>query len=73
MPKCDFNKVAKFLNFDMGVHSMHIFRTAFLKNTSGRLLLEVQEVLGVRTYSIIYTIITFYTKAWLWKGGIETF
>ena len=30
MPKCDFKKVAK-----------HIFRTPFLKNTSGRLLLSI--------------------------------
>ena len=31
MPKCDFNKVAL----------LHIFKTPFLKNTSGWLLLKV--------------------------------
>ena len=50
MPKCDFNKVAKLQsNFNeitlrQGCSSenlVHIFRTPFLNNTSGRLLLKL--------------------------------
>ena len=37
MPKCDFNKVAKHKR----MHRVHIFRTAFLKNTSERLFLLI--------------------------------
>ena len=48
MPKCDLNKVAKQSNFfeialRHGCHPvilLHIFRTPFLKNTSGRLPLD---------------------------------
>ena len=47
MPKCDFNKVASnFIEITLQhtyspVNLLHIFRTPFLKNTSGRLLLTV--------------------------------
>ena len=42
MPKCDFNKVAEITLWHgcFPVNFLHIFRTAFLKNTSGQLLLE---------------------------------
>ena len=43
MPKYDFNKVTKQIALRHGhspVNSLHIFRTPFLNNTSGRLLLE---------------------------------
>ena len=41
MPKCDFNKVAIMLWHGCSpVNLPHIFRTPFLKNTSGRLLLK---------------------------------
>ena len=46
MPKCDFNKVAlQFFEITLWhgcslVNLLHIFRTRFVKNTSGRLLLE---------------------------------
>ena len=43
MPKCDFNKVAK--HVCSPVNLLHIFRTSFLKNNSGRLLLDVLDVL----------------------------
>ena len=39
MPKCDFNKVA--LHGYSPVNLLHIFRTAFLRSTSGGLLLDV--------------------------------
>ena len=38
MPKCDFNKVA--------VDLLHIFRTPFLKNASGRLHLKATHATG---------------------------
>ena len=46
MPKCDFNKVALLCNFIeialqhgcSPVNWLHIFKTPFLKNTSGHLL-----------------------------------
>ena len=49
MPKCDFNKVALHCNFIeitlrrgcSPVNVLHMFRIPFLKNTSGRLLLNV--------------------------------
>ena len=50
MPKCDFNKVAKLQsNFNeitlrqesSSENLLPIFRTPFLKNTSGRLLLKL--------------------------------
>ena len=46
MPKCDFNKVAKELSRNRSLHEcspvnlLHIFRTPFLKNASGRLLVK---------------------------------
>ena len=46
MPKCDFNKVVlqlywnRTLAWCSPVNFLHIFRTLFLKNTSGRLLLH---------------------------------
>ena len=48
MQKCDFNKVAMQSNFIeivlwhgcSSVNLLHIFRTPFLKNLSGRLLLD---------------------------------
>ena len=40
MPKCDFNKVAKQLQFGCSpANLLYIFRAPFRKNTSGRLLL----------------------------------
>ena len=50
MPKCDFNKLqSNFIEIILWhgcspVNSLHIFRTAFLKNTSGWLLLS--NILG---------------------------
>ena len=47
IPKCDFNKVAKQFYWNRTSASVfscdlvHIFITAFLQNTSGRLLLEM--------------------------------
>ena len=47
MPKCDFNKVSSnFIEITLGhgcssINLLHIFRTLFPKNNSGRLLLEV--------------------------------
>ena len=46
MPKCDFNKVA-LRHGHSPVNLLHIFRTPFLKNTSGRLLLQVGIVISV--------------------------
>ena len=43
MPKCDFNKVAKQIAPRHGnspVNLLHIFRTPFPENTSGRPLLK---------------------------------
>ena len=40
MPKCDFSKVA------LPVNLVHIFRTPFPKNTSGRLLLETWNLIN---------------------------
>ena len=40
MPKCDFNKVALLCSSLSPVNLLHTFRTPFLKNTSGRLLLK---------------------------------
>ena len=40
MPKCDFNKFAK--HGCSPVILLHIFRTPFFKNTSGRLLLRLE-------------------------------
>ena len=40
MPKCDFNKVETTLRHGCSpVNLLHIFRTLFLKNTSGGLFL----------------------------------
>ena len=50
MPKCDFNKVlCNFIKIALRhgcspVNLLHIFRTPFPKNTSGRLLLLVPVV-----------------------------
>ena len=49
MPKCVFNKVALLCDFieitlrhgRSPVNLLHIFKTPFLKNTSGRLLLPL--------------------------------
>ena len=41
MPKCDFNKVVKQLYWNRTFTLQHIFRTSFLKNNSGRLLLHL--------------------------------
>ena len=46
MPKCDFNKVA-LRHGRSPVNLLHIFRTPFLKNTSGRLLVQVGIVISV--------------------------
>ena len=42
MRKCDFNKVAEITLWHgcVPVNLLHIFRTPFLKNTSGQLFLE---------------------------------
>ena len=42
MPKCDFNKVEC-----SPVNLLHIFRTLFLKNTSGRLPLHETNLLNL--------------------------
>ena len=47
MPKCDFNKVALQIKLRHGsspVRLLHIFRTPFSENTSGWLLLEVENM-----------------------------
>ena len=45
MPKCDFNKVASFIEITLrhgcSVSLLHIFRASITKNTSGWLLLNV--------------------------------
>ena len=54
MSKCDFNKFA--LQFALGcfpVNLLHIFRTPFLKNTSGRLLLLLSTTTVISSY--LYT------------------
>ena len=52
MSKCDFNKVA-LRHGCSPVNLLHIFRTLFLKNTSGRLLLSVAKVLNTPVLTII--------------------
>ena len=42
MPKCDFNKVALRHGYSP-VNLLHIFRTPFTKNTSGRPLLSFER------------------------------
>ena len=49
MPKCDFNKVAM-VNECSPVNFLHILRTLFLKNTSGRLLLPLDYVAKFQIY-----------------------
>ena len=49
MPKCDFNKVAKQSQITLRdgcspVNLLHNFRTPFLKNTSGWLLLNLYSI-----------------------------
>ena len=49
MPKCDFNKVAVEITLRHGCSSvtlLHIFKTPFLKNTSGGL----NSLLGIFCY-----------------------
>ena len=60
MSKCDFNKVALQL-FEITlrhgcspVNLLHIFRTPFLKNTSGRLLLKVIFIWSVHHRDIAF-------------------
>ena len=44
MLKCDFNKVEVTLRYGCSpVNVLHIFRTAFFKNTSGGLLVSVLQ------------------------------
>ena len=47
MPKCDFNKVAlhTLRHGCSPVNLLHIFRTPFSENTSGRLLLGISQVI----------------------------
>ena len=47
MPKSDFNKVEIILRHGRTpVNLLHIFRTPFPKNTSERLLLKYENILG---------------------------
>ena len=48
MPKCDFNDVA--FHVYSPVNLLHIFRTIFLKNTSGGLLLYRTAFCGTTNY-----------------------
>ena len=52
MPKCDFNKVSNFIEIALRhgcspVNLLHIFRTPFPKNTSGRLLLFLEPIIYI--------------------------
>ena len=52
MPKCDFNKVALQLEITLRrgcfpMNLLHIFRTLFPKNSSGRLLLKMSNFLVI--------------------------
>ena len=54
MSKCDINKVANFIEIALRhgcspVNLLHIFRTAFPKNTTGELLLTI----GLHTLSLL--------------------
>ena len=54
-PKCDFNSNFIEITLRHGyspVNFLHIFRTPFLKNTSGRLLLGISYVLVVNIKSV---------------------
>ena len=51
MPKCDFNKIA-LRHGCSPVNLLHIFRTPFLKSTSGWLLLLS---ISCRTFTIVAT------------------
>ena len=62
MPKCDFNKVAcNFIEITLRhgcfpVNLLHIFGTPFLKNTSGRLLLQLRRSDNFRYLQFICSI-----------------
>ena len=58
MPKCDFNKVAKQLRHECSpLNLLHIFRTPFLKSTSGWLLLwHYKGNIGIRHEKTIYEV-----------------
>ena len=69
MPKCDFNKVAKQLRHGCSpLNLLHIFRTLFLKNTSGGLLLYLFMLFRRYTITFFTTLSAVYetpTKQWL--------
>ena len=60
MPNCDFNKIAK-ITLRHGcspVNLLHIFRTAFLKNTSGWMLLQTLSVIRRQNFQGIISALT---------------
>ena len=69
MPKCDFNKVAKQRRHGCSpLNLLHIFRTLFLKNTSGGLLLYSFMLFRSYTIRFFTTLLAVYetpTKQWL--------
>ena len=69
MPKCDFNKAAKQLRHAYSpLDLLHIFRTPFLKNTSGGLLLYSFMLFRRYTIRFLTTLLAVYktpTKQWL--------
>ena len=68
MPKCDFNKVAlHFIEITLRngccpVNFLHIFRRAFLKNTSGWLLLRVMILRYAPNQILIASLISMINK-----------
>ena len=62
MPRCDFKKVAK--HGCSPLNLLHIFRTPFLKNTCGQLLLSILALDRVLNMSLS---LTFETSKWLFS------